>query len=48
MSIFGRLADIVKANINDLLDRSEDPEKMIKQMANMMDPKKMKFPFPPR
>ncbi len=37
MSIFGRLADIVKANINDLLDRSEDPEKMIKQMVLEME-----------
>ena len=27
--IFGRISDMVKANINDLLDRAEDPEKMI-------------------
>jgi phage shock protein A len=37
MSIFGRMTDIVKANINDLLDRSEDPEKMIKQMVLEME-----------
>ncbi len=37
MGIFGRLADIMKANINDLLDRSEDPEKMIKQMVIEME-----------
>ncbi len=37
MSIFGRLGDIVKANINDLLDRAEDPEKMIKQMVIEME-----------
>ncbi len=37
MSIFGRMADIMKANINDLLDRAEDPEKMIKQMVLEME-----------
>lgn len=36
MGIFGRIGDIMKANINDMLDRAEEPEKMIKQMIREM------------
>lgn len=31
-SIFGRVAQLAKANINALLDRAEDPEKMLDQL----------------
>ena len=37
MGIFNRVSDVIKANINDLLDRAEDPEKMIKQMVLEME-----------
>ena len=31
MGILDRFTSIIKANINDLLDRAEDPAKMIEQ-----------------
>ena len=35
--IFTRMTDIIKSNINELLDRAEDPEKMIRQMVREME-----------
>ncbi len=36
MSIFQRISDIFKANINDALDKAEDPEKMLNQIISDM------------
>ncbi|MEZ0537493.1 PspA/IM30 family protein [Caldicellulosiruptoraceae bacterium PP1] len=32
MGVFGRIAQLIKANINDLIDKAEDPEKMLNQL----------------
>lgn len=37
MSVFKRIGDLLRANINDLLDRAEDPEKMLKQIIQDME-----------
>jgi phage shock protein A len=37
MGIFSRISDIFKANVNDALDKAEDPEKMLKQMVIEME-----------
>ncbi len=37
MGIFDRISDIFKANVNDALDKAEDPEKMLKQMVIEME-----------
>ena len=37
MAIFERIGDLVKANINDLIDKAENPEKMVKQIIIDME-----------
>ncbi|HEQ71459.1 MAG TPA: PspA/IM30 family protein [Spirochaetia bacterium] len=37
MGIFKRLSDVLKANINDLISKSENPEKMLNQMMIEMN-----------
>jgi phage shock protein A len=37
MGLFRRVNDIISANLNDLVDRFEDPEKMLKQAIREME-----------
>src|SRR5713226_4310031 len=37
MGMLDRVSTILRANINDMLDRAEDPEKMIKQLLQDME-----------
>jgi phage shock protein A len=33
MGVFARIAALIKSNLNDLINRSEDPEKMLNQVV---------------
>lgn len=37
MAIFQRISDLFKSNVNDLIDRAENPEKMVKQIIIDME-----------
>ena len=37
MRLFKRISDIVSANLNDLVDRCEDPESMLNQAVREME-----------
>ncbi len=36
MGVFERLSRIIRSNINDLLDKAEDPEKLLNQLITDM------------
>ncbi|MGL5287607.1 MAG: PspA/IM30 family protein, partial [Aeromonas sp.] len=37
MSLFRRLSDVINANLHSLLDKSEEPEKLLRLMIEEME-----------
>jgi len=42
MGIISRLFNLFRANANDMLDKAEDPEKMLQQMLSDLEVQKQK------
>ena len=48
MSVFSRLTDVINANLHSLLDKSEEPEKMLRLMIEEMEQVQVEMrPRPP-
>ena len=45
MGMLDRFTDIIKANVNDLLDRAEDPSKMVDQYLRDLTESSKSFTF---